>query len=119
MYNIYILDPSEMRESWRLSEGFVAQEGKSLLPNLAKTRYWFSDTYDIFENIICGTVINLIHLPRPSGRAIRTAPIRPTLLGLANCQLARPVKEADLPPSHSLEAGVYSRGLAITINKAK
>jgi hypothetical protein len=36
---LYVTDPSEMRESWRLSEGFVAEEGKSLLPNLAKTRY--------------------------------------------------------------------------------
>lgn len=27
-----------MRESWRLMEGFVAEEGKALLPHLAKTR---------------------------------------------------------------------------------
>jgi len=37
-----ISDPSEMRESWKLSEGFVAEEGKSLLPHLAKARYVIS-----------------------------------------------------------------------------
>lgn len=34
----HIADPSQMRESWRLTEGFVAEEGKMLLPHLAKTR---------------------------------------------------------------------------------
>lgn len=33
-----ISDPSEMHDSWRLIEGFVAEEGKQLLPHLAKTR---------------------------------------------------------------------------------
>lgn len=33
-----IADPSEMRDCWKLSEGFVAEEGKTLLPHLAKTR---------------------------------------------------------------------------------
>ena len=35
---VFLSDPSEMHESWRLMEGFVAEEGKSLLPHLAKTR---------------------------------------------------------------------------------
>lgn len=32
------LDPSEMRDSWKLTEGFVAKEGISILPHLAQTR---------------------------------------------------------------------------------
>ena len=31
-------DPSEMIDNWRLIEGFVAEEGKTILPHLAKTR---------------------------------------------------------------------------------
>ncbi len=38
MPGICILDPSAMRESWRLTEGFVAEEGNAILPHLAKTR---------------------------------------------------------------------------------
>ena len=34
----YATDPSEMHDSWRLIEGFVAEEGKALLHHLAKTR---------------------------------------------------------------------------------
>lgn len=32
-----IIDPSEFQDSWRLSEGFVAMEGRSILPTLAKS----------------------------------------------------------------------------------
>lgn len=31
-------DPSRVHESWRLSEGFVAAEGKALLPHVSKSR---------------------------------------------------------------------------------
>ncbi|XP_050303046.1 rapamycin-insensitive companion of mTOR [Anthonomus grandis grandis] len=31
------IDPCELQSSWRLKEGFVAAEGKSILPHLAKT----------------------------------------------------------------------------------
>lgn len=31
------VDPAEPQSSWRLNEGFVAAEGKSILPHLAKT----------------------------------------------------------------------------------
>ena len=40
-FDCIISDPSEMRESWKLTEGFVAEEGKSLLPHLAKARFVF------------------------------------------------------------------------------
>ena len=36
--NFLFVDPSEKHESWRLTEGFVAEEGKALLSHLAKTR---------------------------------------------------------------------------------
>ncbi|XP_052775865.1 rapamycin-insensitive companion of mTOR-like isoform X2 [Mya arenaria] len=32
------IDPSKMRENWHLTEGFVANEGKSILPNTASIR---------------------------------------------------------------------------------
>jgi len=32
-------DLSDVNDTWQLSEGFVAEEGKCVLPNLAKTRY--------------------------------------------------------------------------------
>ncbi|XP_025081196.1 rapamycin-insensitive companion of mTOR-like [Pomacea canaliculata] len=32
------VDPCEMKDSWKLSEGFVAEEGRSLLPHCAATR---------------------------------------------------------------------------------
>lgn len=31
------IDPSDFQDAWRLSEGFVAAEGRSILPTLAKT----------------------------------------------------------------------------------
>ena len=33
-----MLDPSAMKEDWKLSEGFVAEEGRTILPHLAKVR---------------------------------------------------------------------------------
>ena len=36
--NIFLTDPSTQRESWRLVEGFVAEEGKAILPHLTRTR---------------------------------------------------------------------------------
>lgn len=33
-----IVDPSEMRENWQLTDGFVAEEGRELLPHMAKIR---------------------------------------------------------------------------------
>ncbi|KAK3090902.1 hypothetical protein FSP39_015586 [Pinctada imbricata] len=32
------VDPSEMQENWKLTDGFVAEEGKCLLPHMAKIR---------------------------------------------------------------------------------
>ncbi|XP_046330991.2 rapamycin-insensitive companion of mTOR-like isoform X1 [Haliotis rufescens] len=32
------VDPSEMQDGWRLTEGFVAEEGRTVLPHMAKTR---------------------------------------------------------------------------------
>ncbi|KAJ8305360.1 hypothetical protein KUTeg_015905 [Tegillarca granosa] len=32
------VDPSEMRENWQLTDGFVAEEGRELLPHMAKIR---------------------------------------------------------------------------------
>lgn len=31
------VDPSDFQDQWRLNEGFVAAEGKSILPHLAAT----------------------------------------------------------------------------------
>ena len=39
--NINLIDPSEMTDSWKLSEGFVAEEGKALLSHISKTRYMY------------------------------------------------------------------------------
>ena len=33
-----VVDHSETQETWRLSEGFVVEEGRAVLPHLAKTR---------------------------------------------------------------------------------
>ena len=33
-----VADPSAFKDSWKLTEGFVASEGKGLLPHLAKSR---------------------------------------------------------------------------------
>ena len=32
------IDPSEMKDSWKLTEGFVAEEGRSILPHISHTR---------------------------------------------------------------------------------
>lgn len=32
------VDPSHPQDSWRLNEGFIAAEGRSVLPHLAKFR---------------------------------------------------------------------------------
>ena len=34
----YFSDPCQMQDSWKLSEGFVAEEGKALLPHRASGR---------------------------------------------------------------------------------
>ena len=34
----YLSDPSRMTDEWRLTDGFVAEEGKVLLTNLASIR---------------------------------------------------------------------------------
>ena len=35
---VSVVDPSRMVDDWRLTDGFVAEEGKVLLPNLATIR---------------------------------------------------------------------------------
>jgi hypothetical protein len=35
---MFITDPSVMKDTWRLTDGFVAEEGKALLPHMAKIR---------------------------------------------------------------------------------
>ena len=41
---MFITDPSVMKDTWRLTEGFVAEEGKALLPHMAKIRYNLTET---------------------------------------------------------------------------
>lgn len=33
-----VSDPSNLKESWKLADGFVASEGLDILPHLAKSR---------------------------------------------------------------------------------
>ena len=36
--NLTILDPGRFQDSWRLSDGFVAAEAKTILPHRARSR---------------------------------------------------------------------------------
>ena len=40
-------DPSEPKDSWKLSDGFVASEGRDILPHLSKSRP------NLLENHLC------------------------------------------------------------------
>ena len=40
-------DPSQLKHSWKLSEGFVAAEGRDIFPHLSKSRP------NLVENHIC------------------------------------------------------------------
>lgn len=60
------VDPAEPQASWRLNEGFVAAEGRSILPHLAKTSPSISDMhlalllYCFLENGLLGALSEVI-----------------------------------------------------------
>lgn len=60
------VDPAEPQASWRLNEGFVAAEGRSILPHLAKTSPSVSDMhlslllYCFLENGLLGALSEVI-----------------------------------------------------------
>lgn len=104
------VDPSHPRDSWRLSEGFVAAEGRSILPHLAKCKpnlvemhlslllYTFlevglleaiakvivtADTFiSVRATVLLGELLHLIHLLLPPDCCNLTPPL-PTLLSEA------------------------------------
>ncbi|KAL1513243.1 hypothetical protein ABEB36_002676 [Hypothenemus hampei] len=104
------IDPCEPQSAWRLKEGFVAAEGKSVLPNLAKTTpsptemhlalllFCFlecglldaltevitsSDTFiSVRATVLLGELLRLIQLYLPSG-CCNVSPPLPDLLGSA------------------------------------
>ena len=49
--NINLIDPSEMTDSWKLSEGFVAEEGKALLSHISKTRYRCTCKFSVWPRL--------------------------------------------------------------------
>ncbi|GLH11487.1 Rapamycin-insensitive companion of mTOR [Gryllus bimaculatus] len=104
------VDPSHPRDAWRLSEGFVAAEGRSILPHLAKCRpnlvqmhlalllYTFlevglleaiaevivtADTFiSVRATILLGELLHLVHVLLPPECCNLTPPL-PTLLAKA------------------------------------
>ncbi|KAJ3642860.1 hypothetical protein Zmor_025609 [Zophobas morio] len=60
------VDPSEPQSSWRLNEGFVAAEGRSILPHLAKTTPSITDMhlalllYSFLECGLLGAIVEVI-----------------------------------------------------------
>lgn len=60
------VDPSHQQDSWSLNEGFVAAEGRSILPHLAKTVPSISDMhlslllYCFLENGLLGALSDVI-----------------------------------------------------------
>lgn len=38
---ILATDPSRVQDAWKLQDGYIALEGKTLLPHVSKFRYFF------------------------------------------------------------------------------
>ncbi|XP_066994227.2 rapamycin-insensitive companion of mTOR [Anabrus simplex] len=105
------VDPSYPRDAWKLSEGFVAAEGRAILPHLAKNRpnlveihlalllYTFlevglleaivevvvtSDTFiSVRATILLGELLQLVHVLLPS-ECCNLTPCLPNLLAQAS-----------------------------------
>ncbi|CAG2068296.1 unnamed protein product, partial [Timema podura] len=114
------VDPSHPQDIWRLSEGFVAAEGKAVLPHLAKFRpniveihlsvllYTFleaglldaivevivtSDTFiSVRATILLGELLQLIHLLLPPECCNITPPLPNLMMHASNA--------ANLPAQH-------------------
>lgn len=104
------IDPSDFQDAWRLSEGFVAAEGRSILPTLAKSGpnvceihsamllYCFlesglmealvevivsSDTFiSVRATVLLGKLTHLMHRLLPADICAASAAL-PTLIGFA------------------------------------
>ncbi|GFS15783.1 rapamycin-insensitive companion of mTOR [Elysia marginata] len=49
------LDPSEMKDSWKITEGFVAEEGRAILPHISRTsacKIFIDGSQSLFQALI-------------------------------------------------------------------
>ncbi|KAG1659079.1 Rapamycin-insensitive companion of mTOR [Nymphon striatum] len=87
-----LLDPSTSKASWGLYEGFIAEEGRDILPNQSKYRVNLVDNYIallLFVFVNCGVLDALIEVATKGDKyiAVKATILLAELLNLTSCLL--------------------------------